>query len=62
MVWHNSGEEKAVIADERAKAKVKRAKLAKKKEDTKKNGGGGDSNPQRKKKYQDQVAKTAKKL
>ena len=62
MVWRNSDEGKATIADGRAKEKVKRAKLAKEKEDVNKNGGGGDSNPKRKKKYQNQVAKAAKKL
>ena len=35
MVWRNSDEGKAVIADGHAKAKVKRAKLAKEKEDAK---------------------------
>ena len=45
MVWCNSNEGKASIADGRTKAKVKRAKLTKEKEDTKKNSGGGDSNP-----------------
>ena len=62
MVWRNFDEGKAIIADGRAKVKVKRAKLAKEMEDAKKNGGDGDSNPKRKKKYQDQVAKAAKKL
>ena len=62
MVWRNSDEGKAVIADGHAKAKVKRAKLAKEKEDAKKNSGGGNSAPKRQKKYQDQVAKAAKKL
>ena len=47
MVWRNSNEGKAVIADGRAKANVKRAKLDKEKEDAKKNNGGGDSNSQR---------------
>ena len=50
MVWRNSNEEKAVIADGRAKAKEKLAKLAKEKVDVKKNVGGGNAtDPERQK-------------
>ena len=65
MTWRQSDEGKQVIADGRAQAKAKRAKLSKEKVDTKKNdgGGGGSGTPsQRKRKYQNKVAEAAKKL
>ena len=60
--WRNSDAGKAIIADGRAKAKAKRAKLSKGGKEGG-NGGGGDSTPKRNSvKYQNQVEKAAKKL
>ena len=65
MTWRQSDEGKKVIADGRAQAKAKRAKISKEKVDAKKNdggGGGGGTPSQRKKTYQNKVAAAAKKL
>ena len=60
--WRNSDAGKAIIADGRAKAKAKRAKLSKGGKEGG-NGGGGDSAPKcNSVKYQNQVEKAAKKL
>ena len=58
--WRNSDEEKSVIADGRAKAKAKQAKLSK--GGKKEKNGSGDSDPKSNKKYQNLVEKAAKKL
>ena len=58
--WRNSDEGKAVIADGRAKAKAKQAKLSE--GGKKKKNGSGDSDPKSNKKYQNHVEKAAKKL
>ena len=60
MIWRNSDEGEAVIADGRAKAKAKRAKMSETKEGRKGMFLSGDSDPNRNQKYQHHVEKAAK--